>query len=257
MQKTIIKLVNKEFLEARKNHKLLIITITFLFFGLMSPLSAYFMPQLIGLISADQGISIQLNPPTQIDSFLQFYKNISQMALIIMIFIFMGNIANEKESGSADFILVKPVKIVDFIISKYISMYLLILIAMVISTLVCAIYTYVLFDELAIFFDKFRDRNNLHFWYDLGHAQVSENLGFVKNFDYLNTFKNKIAGMHLHDISGTHDHQVPGMGDFDFTLLKPYLKNNTIKVLEIHQPATTDQIKAGIEREYQKEGKVF
>ena len=150
MQKTTIKLVNKEFLEARKNHKLLIITITFLFFGLMSPLSAYFMPQLIGLISADQGISIQLNPPTQIDSFLQFYKNISQMALIIMIFIFMGNIANEKESGSADFILVKPVKIVDFIISKYISMYLLILIAMVISTLVCAIYTYVLFDELAI-----------------------------------------------------------------------------------------------------------
>lgn len=151
MQNTIIKLINKEFLEARKNHKLLIISITFLFFGILSPLSAYYMPQLIGLISADQGISIQLNPPTQIDSFLQFYKNISQMALIIMIFIFMGYVANEKESGSADFILVKPVKIVDFIISKYISMYILILFAMVISSLICGIYTYVLFEELSIY----------------------------------------------------------------------------------------------------------
>lgn len=151
MQNTINKLIKKEFLESRKNHKLLIITITFLFFGFLSPLSAYFMPQLIGLISADQGISIQLNPPTQIDSFLQFYKNISQMALIIMIFIFMGYISNERESGSADFILVKPVRIVDFIISKYISMYLLVLFAMIVSAFACGLYTYILFDELSLY----------------------------------------------------------------------------------------------------------
>ena len=102
------------------------------------------------------------------------------------------------------------------------------------------------FDELGLFFKLFNGKNNFFYWYDLGHAQVGQNLGFVKNIEYLESFKDKIAGMHMHDVSGTHDHQVPGLGDFDFSLLKPYLKKTTIKVLEIHQPATAEQIKTSI-----------
>ncbi len=111
------------------------------------------------------------------------------------------------------------------------------------------------FDEIEFLFKQFSQAENLFFWYDLGHAQVGENLGFTQNMDFLNNYADKIAGMHLHDIKGTHDHQIPGLGDFDFTLLKPFVKKHTITVLEVHQPATVEQLKAGIA--YLKEIGIF
>jgi sugar phosphate isomerase/epimerase len=102
------------------------------------------------------------------------------------------------------------------------------------------------FEEIGLFFEIFKDFENLKFWYDVGHAQVGENLGFTENIKFLKAYGDKIAGMHLHDVKGTHDHLVPSFGDFDFSLLKPYIKKHTIKVLEIHQPATAEQIKTGI-----------
>jgi len=102
------------------------------------------------------------------------------------------------------------------------------------------------FDEFEFFFKQFSQSKNLFYWYDLGHAQVGENLGFARNMDFLNAYGDRIAGMHLHDVTGTHDHQIPGLGDFDFTLLKPFIKKHTITVIEVHQPATVEQLKTGI-----------
>ncbi|MBU1043245.1 MAG: sugar phosphate isomerase/epimerase [Candidatus Omnitrophica bacterium] len=111
------------------------------------------------------------------------------------------------------------------------------------------------FDEIEFLFEHFNQAKNFFYWYDLGHAQVGENLGFAKNLDFLKAYSDKMAGMHLHDVRGTHDHQVPGLGDFDFRVLKPFIKKHTIKVIEVHQPATPDQLKAGIT--YLKEIGIF
>ncbi|MFH1062385.1 MAG: TIM barrel protein [Candidatus Omnitrophota bacterium] len=102
------------------------------------------------------------------------------------------------------------------------------------------------FDEIDLLFKRFSKAENFYYWYDLGHAQVGENLGFPPNLNFLNAYADKMAGMHLHDVRGTHDHQVPGFGEFDFSLLKPFIKKHTIKVLEVHQPATVEQLKTGI-----------
>lgn len=150
MRKVLINLLYKDLLDSWRNYKVLIIVITFLFFGLISPLSAYFMPQLLNMIGSDQGILIEINSPTQMDSYLQFHKNISQIALLIMIFLFMGNVSNEKESGSVDFLLVKPIKSSFYIISKFISLLILAFFAMLISTITCGFYTFFLFKTLVI-----------------------------------------------------------------------------------------------------------
>lgn len=88
----------------------------------------------------------------------------------------------------------------------------------------------------------------LYYWHDVGHAQVYENLKFLKHQAILDKFKHRIYGMHLHDIEGIDDHRAPLKGKFDFSLLKNYITKDTLKVLEPHYPATAQEIIRG--REY-------
>jgi len=101
-------------------------------------------------------------------------------------------------------------------------------------------------DEFGYIFKKFQGTDNLLYWHDVGHAQVAENLGFYQHSEYLKQYAEKICGIHLHDITGTIDHKAPGCGNFNFEILRPYLRKDLIKVLEIHKPATKQQIKQGV-----------
>ncbi|MDI6822639.1 MAG: TIM barrel protein [Actinomycetota bacterium] len=72
------------------------------------------------------------------------------------------------------------------------------------------------------------------YWHDVGHAHNLEYVGFTSQKDFLDGYASNIVGMHLHDAKGREDHFAPGTGDVDFSLLKSYLKEETIKVIEVH-----------------------
>jgi len=103
-----------------------------------------------------------------------------------------------------------------------------------------------LFEELEEIFRNF-ESGELFYWHDVGHAEVFERLGLRYHKDLLEAFQKRLLGIHLHDIIGLmQDHQAPGFGTFDFRTIRPYIKKDTMMVIEAHAPATADQIRQGV-----------
>lgn len=87
---------------------------------------------------------------------------------------------------------------------------------------------------------------DLYYWHDVGHAEVSERLGLSRHVTSLDAFSGRLAGTHLHDITGpAQDHKAPQCGTFNFEKLLPYIKDTTIKVIEAHAPASAEEIRRG------------
>ena len=102
-------------------------------------------------------------------------------------------------------------------------------------------------DEFGVIFNTF-DGGRLYFWHDVGHAHVQEVLYGTPQRVMLETFGDRLIGMHLHDVQGGYtDHNEPGSGAVDFKMIKQYLKPDTIKVVELNQRVSQEELKRGID----------
>jgi sugar phosphate isomerase/epimerase len=89
---------------------------------------------------------------------------------------------------------------------------------------------------------------NLVYWHDTGHAQIKENLGFIRHSLHLESLGQQLAGFHIHDVQGAgRDHCAPGSGNVDFASLAPLVKSEHIKVFEFSPSLKVDEIKSGVE----------
>ena len=89
---------------------------------------------------------------------------------------------------------------------------------------------------------------NLVYWHDTGHGQIKENLGFIRQAMHLESLRNRLSGLHIHDVQFPgRDHCAPGSGMVDFAALKPLLKPEHIKVFEFSPSLTVEEVKSGVE----------
>jgi len=101
-------------------------------------------------------------------------------------------------------------------------------------------------NDFQMFFHEFRSPNVVY-WHDTGHAQIKENLGFIRHAEFLGSLADRLAGFHIHDVQFPMlDHCPPGTGTVDFAALKPFVKPQHIKVFEFSNKVPVEAAKAGI-----------
>ena len=89
---------------------------------------------------------------------------------------------------------------------------------------------------------------NLVYWHDTGHAQIKENLGFIRHAMHLESLRDRLLGFHIHDVEFPgRDHCAPGTGTVNFAALRPFVKPEHVKVFEFGPALTVEQVRNGIE----------
>lgn len=119
--------------------------IVFVIFGFLSPITAKYLPQIIEMAGLDPE-AMGMGDPTAVDSFAQFFKNVGQMGLLVVVIIFSGIMANEFSKGTLINMLTKGLKRPIVILSKSLSSIL----CWTLAYLVCLGITY---GYTAMYFD--------------------------------------------------------------------------------------------------------
>jgi len=118
--KQFIAFTKKEIYESVATFRLYILLAVFVIFGMMSPLIAKLMPDILKNLG-DSGVVITLPEPTAMDAWGQFFKNVGQMGMLDLVIIFSGIMSNELSKGTLINLLTKGLKRHTVILSKFLS----------------------------------------------------------------------------------------------------------------------------------------
>ncbi len=138
--KQFIAFSKKEFYESKDTYRIYILLVVFLIFGVMSPLFAKLTPEILKSLG-DTGVIIQVPEPTALDSWAQFFKNVGQMGILVIVIIFCGIMSNEFSKGTLVNLLTKGLKRNTVILSKFFVATILWLLAYLLCLSVCFAYT--------------------------------------------------------------------------------------------------------------------
>lgn len=100
-------------------------------------------------------------------------------------------------------------------------------------------------DEMELYLEGV-DPEIVGFWYDTGHAQTLDRLGFAPHESWLRRFAGRMIGVHLHDVRGIHDHLAAGLGEVDWAMVAAYLPPDALRTCEFHSTNTPEQVAAGL-----------
>jgi ABC-2 type transport system permease protein len=140
-------LLGKEWLEQIRTRHLLVLCVVFLFFGILSALTARYMGEIFGMMSASmEGMVIQLPAPSLHEAVVQYIANLGENFPLAIILVAMGCLVAERERGTLAILLARPVSRASVIASKYLALLGVLLLAVTIGALGAGYYSWILFD---------------------------------------------------------------------------------------------------------------
>lgn len=108
----------KEWVESVKTYKLVLIVVIFSILGILNPLTAKITPALLENFMP-AGTTMNFPEPTALDSWMQFYKNVPQMGLVVFVLLFSTMMSKELEKGTLVILLTKGLRRSTVITTKY------------------------------------------------------------------------------------------------------------------------------------------
>jgi len=142
-------LFGKEIREQARTMRLVVVVAVFALFGLLSPVVARYVREIVEAIGGGQLGGI-IPAPTVADAVAQLTKNMGQFGVLVAILLTMGSVATEKERGTAAFVLTKPVSRGAFVLAKAAAIGLLLALAVAVAGIACWAYTAILFEPLPV-----------------------------------------------------------------------------------------------------------
>lgn len=141
-------LFHKEILENWRNKKWIWVPLVFILICIMDPISYYFLPEIMEMAgNVPEGMAFEIPEMTGAEIALISLEQLSLFGVLVVILIAMGTIASERNQGITDIILVKPIRAIHFITSKWLAYALLTFIALFIGLLANWYYSSLLFGD--------------------------------------------------------------------------------------------------------------
>ncbi len=139
-------LLLKELLGAWRTRRLQAVLILFAVIGIVSPLTARYLPEILRAALGSQFPTIPIPTPAAADAVDQLQKNLGQLGAFAAIVLAMGAVAAEKERGTAAFVLTKPATRGAFLGAKLVAQGVVLAVATVVAIALGWAYTAVLFE---------------------------------------------------------------------------------------------------------------
>lgn len=135
-----IAFLKKEALEYVRTYRLFILLMVFLVLGFLNPITAKYTPVLMSQILPD-GMQMELPEPTVFDTWAQFFKNVFQMGVIVVVIMYASLLSGELNKGTLINMLTKGLSRDDVILAKFTMASLIWTLCFLVSTFVTYSYS--------------------------------------------------------------------------------------------------------------------
>jgi ABC-2 type transport system permease protein len=126
----------KEVQEIVRTWRIWVLPAIIIFFAVTGPVLARFTPEIIGSLAGAELGGITLPPPTYLDAYGQWIKNLSQITLFALIIIYGGIVSAETSSGTAILVLTKPMSRTAFVVVKAVIHSAFLAVLVIVGTLI-------------------------------------------------------------------------------------------------------------------------
>ena len=142
-------LLRKELLEAWRTRRLPVVAVLFLVLGIVSPLTARYLPDIVKALGGGQ-LPIPIPTPVAADALAQLQKNLGQLGALAAIAIAMGSVSGELDRGTAALVLAQPATRGAFLGAKLVAIGIVLGVSVIAASVVAWVYTAILFEPLPV-----------------------------------------------------------------------------------------------------------
>ncbi|MCF7927163.1 MAG: ABC transporter permease [Candidatus Izimaplasma sp.] len=144
----MINQLKNEFLYLLRTKKFIIFFVLFAVFGMISPLTAKYLPEILASLLGNSDIVIDFPEPDIYYGYIQFLSDLNEIVLFVIIFVGISVFIRDKTKGIYPLIFSKPIKRETYLLGKILSYAILLLMALVIGFIFFDIYILILFKDL-------------------------------------------------------------------------------------------------------------